>query len=256
MRNERKIPASACIIAFNEARRIKKCLDSLRVFEETVIVIDSRTDDDTERIAREYGCRIYREDWKGFGPQKQSCIDKCANDWVFIIDADEVLPEETAREISKVLGDRAADAYAMPRKNFFHGRWMRHGDWWPDWQVRLVNRKKGVFNSVIHERWVLGDGGTEGKIRAPIEHFCFDKYADMIETMDKYSTIIAEDMFAKGIRADASTPLLHACWMFLRFYALKRGFLDGFDGLAMAFLKAGGSFFKYAKLLELQKKKR
>lgn len=251
MQNGEKIRASACIIACNEARRIRKCLDSIKDFEETVIIIDSKTSDETESIAREFGCRIFREDWKGFGPQKQSAMDKCANDWAFIIDADEVLPAETAKEISKALEKPAADAYAFPRKNFFHGKWLRHGDWWPDWQIRLVNREKGVFTSVIHERW--DTRGVTGKIRAPIEHLCFEKYSDMIETMDGYSTIIAEDFFAKGIRANPATPVFHAFWMFMRIYILKRGFMDGFDGLVTASLKAGGSFFKYAKLLELQR---
>lgn len=250
------IPASASIIAHNEARRIGKCLGSLKDFNEVVIVIDSKTDDATESIAREFGCKIYREDWQGFGPQKQSAINKCSNDWVLIIDADEVLPVETAKEIAKTLENKKprADAYAFPRKNFFHGKWLRHGDSWPDWQTRLVNRKKGFFTSVIHEKW--DTRGPLVKIHTPIEHFCFEKYADMLETMDRYSSIIAADLFSKGVRANTFTPLFHAFWMFTRVYIVKRGFLDGFNGLATSFLKAGGSFFKYAKLLELQGQKK
>ncbi|MDA8085251.1 MAG: glycosyltransferase family 2 protein [Nitrospiraceae bacterium] len=254
MRNWGGIRASACIIAYNEERRIKRCLGSLTGFEETVVVIDSKTDDGTESIARGFGCRVYREDWKGFGPQKQSAVDKCSNDWVLIVDADEVLPEDTAVEISKILEHPVADAYAFPRKNFFHGKWLRRGDWWPDWQTRLVNRKKGGFTAVIHEKWRTR--GVEGKIGAPIEHFCFEGYADMIETMDRYSSIIADDMFARGIRANAMTPAFHGIWMFVRIYALKLGFMDGFDGLVYSLLKAGGSFFKYAKLLELQRNRK
>ena len=253
---ESKNKISAAMIAYNEARRIERCLGSLKDFDEIVIVIDSKTDDGTEKIAREYGCRTYIEDWKGFGPQKQSAIDKCENDWVLIVDGDEALPAETAEEISKELkngneGRNPAEAYAFPRKNFLHGKWMRHGDWWPDWQVRLVNRKKGRMSGAIHEGWKTA--GATGKILSPIEHFCFDGYADMLQTMDKYSSIIARDMFDRGVRTTAAAPLLHAFGMFAKIYIQKRAFLDGFDGLVTAFLKAGGSFFKYAKLLEMQR---
>ncbi len=246
-----KIPASACIIAMNEAGRIGRCLKSLKEFDEVVVVVDSRSSDETGAIAAGYGCRVYSEDWKGFGPQKQSAVEKCSNDWVMVLDADEVLPLETAEEISGVVADPKASAYAFPRKNYFHGKWMRHGDWWPDRQVRLVDKRNGRFKGAIHEGWVTE--GRQATLQNPVEHYSFENYASMLKTMDKYSSLIAEDFFAKGIRANAFTPVLHAFWMFVRFYFIKAGFLEGFDGLVMAILKAGGSFFKYAKLLELQK---
>ncbi len=254
MRDEKKkkIRVSACIIAMNEAARIGRCLGSLMDFDEVVVVIDSRSSDETESIALGFGCKVYREDWKGFGPQKQSAVEKCSNHWVFIIDSDEVLPEETARGISQVMASPAARAYAFPRKNYFHDRWMRHGDWWPDWQVRLVDKRHGRFEGAIHEGWAA-EGGQAEKLEYPIEHYSFENYSSMLKTMDGYSSIIAGDMFSKGARTNVLAPVSHGLWMFLRIYILKRGFLEGLDGLVMALLKAGGSFFKYAKLLELRK---
>lgn len=255
MPDRAKIPASVSIIAHNEEAQIGRCLSSVADFAEVVVVVDEKTTDKTGEIARGLGARVFVEGWKGFGPQKQSAIEKCSNDWVLVLDADEVLPEETAKEIAGVLTNSQADAYMFPRKNHLRGRWMRNGDWWPDWQVRLVNRKKGRFDSAVHERWVT-EGVYYGKIRLPIEHYPFSGYSDMLETLNRYSTAIAEDLFSKGRRANPLAPVSHALWMFLRIYIFKRGFLDGFDGLVTALLKAGGSFFKYAKLLELQREKK
>ena len=250
-----KKPVSACIIAHNEAARIGRCLESLRdFFDEVIVVIDSRSTDETESIARGFGCKVYLEDWKGFGPQKQSAVDKCSNDWVFVIDSDEVLPEETSQRIFQIISSPAARAYAFPRKNYFHGKWMRHGDWWPDWQVRLVDKRYGRFAGAIHEGWEM-EGGQAQKLEYPIEHYSFENYSSMLKTMDRYSSTIAGDMFSKGARTNALEPVYHGVWMFLRIYIIKTGFLEGFDGLVMALLKAGGSFFKYAKLLELQREK-
>lgn len=254
-KGKEKVHASAAIIARNEAARIGRCLGSVvGLFDEVVVVVDSRSSDGTESIARSLGCKVFKEDWKGFGAQKQSAVEKCANDWVFVIDSDEVLPAETARKISEAVASPKASAYAFPRKNYFHEKWMRHGDWWPDWQVRLLDKRHGRFQGAIHEGWALEDG-EPGKIDSPIEHYSFENYSSMLKTMDRYSTIIAEDMFfSRGARAkNALAPLFHAAWMFLRIYIIKAGFLEGFDGLVMALLKAGGSFFKYAKLLEIER---
>ncbi|MDA8157027.1 MAG: glycosyltransferase family 2 protein [Actinomycetota bacterium] len=249
------IPASVAIIAYNEEKRIRACLESLKDFSEIVIVLDTRTNDATEAIAREFGCEIFRERWKGFGPQKQNAVEKCSNEWVLIIDCDEVLPAETAHAISSAIINPispSVGAYSFPRKNYLHGRWMRHGDFWPDRQTRLVRRGHGKFNSIVHESWAP-DAGRITALDCPIEHRPFENYADMLETLNNYSTLIAEDLFARGKRTGAIAPFSHASWMFFRTYFVKMGLLDGFDGFVSAALKAGGSFFKYAKLLELQR---
>jgi glycosyltransferase involved in cell wall biosynthesis len=131
--DQNKIPASVSIVAYNEEACIGNCLESVKDFAEVVVVVDAKTTDRTADICRKFGCKVYIEEWKGFGPQKQSAIEKCTNGWVLIIDADEALTEETIGEVSRSLLAPAADAYRFPRKNFLHGRWMKHGDWWPDY---------------------------------------------------------------------------------------------------------------------------
>jgi len=253
-----KIPASVSIVAFNQEALIRACLESVRDFDETVLVLDSRTTDRTAEIAESYGCRIFIEPWKGYGPQKQSAIEKCRNDWVLILDSDEKLPAETVAEIARALRKPDAAAYTMPRKNFLHGRWLRHSDYWPDWQTRLVNRKFGKLSTnAVHDRWVLMDGFSAKTLMAPMEHYSFTSYEDMIGKMNRYSSFIARDLSANGRFANVSptTSLIHGLWMFFKIYVMKKGFLDGFDGLVTALLKAGGSFFKYAKLLEMKRER-
>lgn len=245
-----KIPLSVAIIVKNEEMNLPECLKSVS-FADDIVVVDSGSADRTVEIATEYGCHVFIEEWKGYGPQKNSAAGKCRHEWVLFLDADERVAVETKGVILRVLEKPEADAYRLKRKNYLHGKWMKHSGYWPDRQVRLVNKTKGSFHSVVHEQWV-----TNGRVQdldAHIEHHAFSNYSDMLETLNDYSTIIARELFASGKRATPLSPLYHGIGMFLKIYFLKWGILDGMDGLVTALTKAGGSFFKYAKLLELQR---
>lgn len=246
-------PLSVAIITKNEERNLPGCLRSVS-FADDIVVVDSHSSDRTVDIARDFGCRVFVEGWKGYGPQKNSAVGKCTNKWVLIIDADERLSPEARRVISDRLVNPNADAYALKRKNYLHGKWLRHSGYWPDRQVRLVNRDRGSFRGVIHEKWFTS--GPVEDLDACIEHHAFSNYSDMLKTLDEYSTVIAEELYASGRRATFLDPPVHGAGMFLKIYLLELGILDGLDGLVTALLKAGGSFFKYAKLLELQRENR
>jgi glycosyltransferase involved in cell wall biosynthesis len=248
MRKMENVELSVAIITKNEEGNLPACLESV-AFASDIVVVDSGSTDRTVEIAKMAGCRIYVEEWKGFGPQKNSAIEKCLYDWVLVIDADERVPEVTQRRIIDILKNPTADAYSFKRKNYFHGKWLRFGDAWPDRQVRLINRRKGYFRGPIHERWITP--GTVIDLPEYIEHFSFKNYSEMLKTLDEYSTITAHELFKQGKNLNTLTPLIHASIMFFRLYLLRFGFLDGFDGFIMALLKALGSFFKYAKLREL-----
>jgi glycosyltransferase involved in cell wall biosynthesis len=244
---------SAAVITKNEEKRLPDCLKSLS-FADEIIVVDSGSSDRTVEIAESFGCKVFVENWKGYGPQKNSALEKCSYEWVFILDADERVPAETGEIIKKVLKNPDADAYSFRRKNYLHGYWLRHSGYWPDKEVRLFNRYKGSFQSVIHEIWVTS--GTTRELDAHFDHYSFSGYSDMLETLNDYSTFHARELHISGRRATALTPAYHGTMMFLKIYFLKLGFLDGFDGLVTALTKAGGSFFKYAKLLELQREEK
>ena len=247
------IRLSVAIITKDEEARLPDCLKSVS-FADDIVVVDSGSTDRTAKIAEESGCRVFFEDWKGYGPQKNSAIEKCRHAWVLLLDADERLSHEAQEIIGGVLRNPGADAYTVKRKNYLHGRWLRHSGYWPDRQVRLVNRDRGSFQGTIHEKWV-----TSGLIRdldACIEHYAFSNYSDMLKTLDEYSTVIAGELYASGRRAHFLSPSFHGVGMFLKIYFLELGILDGMDGFVTALLKAGGSFFKYAKLIELQREKK
>jgi glycosyltransferase involved in cell wall biosynthesis len=248
-----KISLSVAIITKNEGKNLPDCLRSVS-FADDIVVVDSGSTDRTVEIAEKFGCRVFVEEWKGYGPQKNSAVKKCKHDWVLILDADERLPLETREMITKVLERPGANAYSLKRKNYLHGKWLKHSGYWPDRHVRLVNKTRGILQSVIHERWVA-DGPVKD-LDAYIEHHAFADYSDMLKTLDDYSTLIARELFASGRTASLLSPLYHGIGMFLKIYFLKMGLFDGMDGLVTAITKGGGSFFKYAKLLELQREKK
>jgi glycosyltransferase involved in cell wall biosynthesis len=249
-----KIPLSVAIITKNEENNLPRCLDSV-TFADDIVVVDSGSTDRTEQIAAQFNARWFVETWKGYGPQKNSALMKCTHDWVLMLDADERVPPETAVEITKVLsGNHSADAYTFRRKNFFHGRWIRYADWWPDEVTRLLKRSKGRYERVTHEKWVT-EGKTE-KLGCVIEHFSYGSYFDMVQALNNYSTQLAEQMHSDGKRAGPMDAFFRSLWMFFRNYFLRLGFMAGFDGFMISLTKGIGTFLKYAKLYELRKFRR
>jgi (heptosyl)LPS beta-1,4-glucosyltransferase len=222
-------------------------------FADEIVVVDSGSSDRTVEIARSFGCRIYVEDWKGYGFQVDSVVEKYRNEWVLIMDADESIPEETRRAIGGIVTlPSAAAACSFPRKNHLYGRWMRHSDMWSDRVVRHVWRGAGRFHVQSHGKWRT-EGLLDEFLLCPIEHYSFKGFSDMITTLNKRTTTIAGEEYKSMRKVSPLTPAVHGFSMFFRMYFLKLGFLDGFDGFTMALIKSAGSYFKYAKILELQR---
>ncbi len=248
MRHTNKV--SVAVITHNEAGRIADCLRSVG-FADELVIVDSGSTDDTIAIAEEFGAKIIYQPFSGFGPQKQFAVDHCRHDWILLLDADERVDEKSAEAIHQAVRfppDGVA-AFEFQRKNFLHGRWIRHCGWWPDPLLRLVDRRQGRFSDdMVHEQWL-----TDGKVLplpGVIEHHSFRNYADMIDKLQRYSTLGAAQMVARGHSTYPWSPLLHGLWTFVQVYGLRLGVLDGFDGFMIALLNAGGSFMKYAKCLE------
>jgi len=242
---------SIAIITKNEEERLPDCLRSV-AFADDILVVDSGSDDRTVQVAQSFGARILSEPWRGYSDQKQFAVDQCLHDWVLILDADERVPEKTAVEIGGVLRHSKGKfaAFSFRRKNYLHGRWIRRCGWWPDRIVRLVNRRRGRFDGrPVHEKWV-----PEGEVMAldaVIEHISFRKFSDLVSKMETYSNLSAEELAGRKARVNALAPLTHGIGMFLKTYFFELGLLDGFDGLVISVMNAGGSFLKYAKLREM-----
>lgn len=241
---------SIAIITKNEEARLSDCLKSVS-FSDEVLVVDSGSSDKTVEVAKSFGARVLIEEWRGFSGQKQFAVDQCRHDWVLILDADERIPERSALTIRQEMArnDPEIVAYSFRRKNYLHGRWIKHCGWWPDRIVRLVHRKKGGFDGrPVHEMWT-----ADGKVKALdaiIEHVSFRNYSELVAKMENYSNLASKELFERDKQVNFLTPIFHGLWMFLKTYFLELGVIDGFDGLLISTMNAGGSFLKYAKLRE------
>jgi glycosyltransferase involved in cell wall biosynthesis len=247
-------PLSCCIIACNEERNIRRCLESVAFAEERVVVIDSRSSDATEEIARELGARVVEHPYQGNIEQKNFALSQASRDWILSLDADEAVTEPLAHEIRTFLAapPTDVDGYEINRVTYHLGRWIRHGDFYPDWQLRLFRRGAGEWAGVNpHGRIQLQ--GTVRRFRGECEHRSYRDLADQIDRIQDFSEIQARASHLEGLTVRLRDMILRPPARFLRAYLLKRGYRDGVPGLVIATATAFHVFLKYAKLWELER---
>jgi glycosyltransferase involved in cell wall biosynthesis len=249
------VTLSVIVIAKDEEASIARTLESV-AFADEVVVVDSGSTDRTVAIARELGAKVtMTADWPGFGPQKNRALDLATGDWVLSLDADEWLTAESAEEIRRVVSANDAEvvAYRMPRRSSFCGRFLRHSGWWPDYVLRLFRRGRARFSDdVVHER-VIADGKIE-TLSLPIMHETFVDLEDLVDKMNRYSTHGARQLQREGKSSSLVEAIARALWAFFRTYVLRAGFLDGREGFMLAWATAEGTYYRYAKLMRLQRK--
>ena len=247
-------PASVCIIACNEERNLPRCLASVAWADDVVVVVDDRSADRTAELARAAGARVVVHAYGGNVEQKNVALDHAKHDWVLALDADEALSEPLAAEVRAVLGEdgRGADGFEMNRLTWHLGRWIRHGDFYPDWQLRFFRRSKGRWKGVNPHGRVALQGRTE-RLAEPLFHWSYRDLADQVERIQEFSRVQAAALSAQGRRARASDLVLRPPARFLRAYLLKGGFRDGIPGFVIAASTAFHVFLKYAKLWELER---
>ncbi len=248
-----KISLSVAIIARNEEQNLPACLESVG-FAAEIVVVDSGSTDATAQIARDCGCLVYDEPWRGFAAQKQFAIDRCTQPWILLLDADERIPATTASAIREIVDSNPGEAagYSFPRKNFFQDRWIRHL-WGGDRVVRLFRKGQGRMSSArVHE--AVEVSGPVKALEAPLEHYTESNLSRLLLKTDHYTTLSAQQAFEEGRRASVWTATFLAGFAFLQSYILKRGFLDGVQGLTLSVAESVSKFFKYAKLSELSRK--
>ena len=245
---------SVIVITKDEEAAIARTLDSVAWADE-IVVVDSGSVDRTVEIARERGAKVVvTPDWPGFGPQKNRALDLATGDWVLSLDADEWLTPASSEEIKATIGaDAGPAAYRFPRRSSFCGRFMRHSGWWPDYVVRLFRRGSARFSDdSVHER-VIVDGAL-GTLREPIMHETFVDLDDLIGKMNRYSTLTAQQLEQAGKSAGLVEAVARALWAFVRTYVFRAGFLDGREGFMLALATAEGTYYRYAKLMQLSRK--
>lgn len=243
---------SACIIAMDEEDRIGDCIASLDFCDE-VLVVDSHSKDATRELAARLGARVIERDWPGHVAQKEFTIRAAKHDWVLCVDADERVSPELRAEIVALrdAGFPGRAGWRFPRLSSYLGRWMTRGGWYPDRQLRLFDRRRGKWGgNNPHDRVELD--GAPGELAGNLLHHPYRSFAEHLRTIDKYTTIMAEGMHARGVRANAFDLTLRPATRFVRSYVFKLGFLLGWRGLVNAYLSAYYGRLKYMKLYVLQ----
>ena len=243
---------SACVLAYNEEDKIEEALRSVSWADE-IVVADSFSADRTVEIARRLGARVEQIPFDGFGKLRNEAVARCAHEWILSLDADERCTPEARDEIlATIARPDAADAYLVPRRNFFLGRWIRHSGWYPDYRQPQLFRKGRLryLEDPVHERYEVE--GRLGRLESAILQFPFRDLAQSVDKWHRYSTLGAQRLEKRGVRGSFGAGLRHGLWAFLRIYVLRRGFLDGWAGFAIAFGYFEQTFYKYAKLAERQ----
>jgi glycosyltransferase involved in cell wall biosynthesis len=243
---------SAVIITCNAANQIEDCLKSV-AFADEILVVDSGSSDATRQIAQRCGARVIHRDWLGYGRQKQFAAEQARNPWILSLDADERVTDALRDGIESEMAAPKYVAYEMARRNRFMGRWLRHGEGYPDLSLRLFRRDRARWSDdPIHEK-VVADGPV-GRLDGDLLHETHVTIADYLTKQNRYTSLQAEQLHARGKRAGVAKMLLSPFFRFLKFYFLRLGFLDGAPGLVHIAIGCFNSFTKYAKLRELQRR--
>jgi len=245
---------SAYIMTYNEADKIADAIQSV-LWADEIIVADSNSSDGTIEIAEKLGATVVQIPFKTFGQIRNDAISACNHDWIFSLDADERCTPKAEEEIKATVQNPQADAYFIPRRNWFLGRWVTHSGWYPDYrQPQLF--KKGAMHfdakEEVHECYVIH--GSTAHLKQDIIQIPFKDVAQMVHKMQRYSTLGAQKVVRQNKRGGIIKGLLHGFWGFFRLYILKLGILDGRAGFIIALGNFEGTFYRYAKAEEILKK--
>ena len=244
-------PLSVVLVVQNAAAMLPACLASV-AFAEEIVVVDSGSSDGTAQCATLHGARVVQHEWMGFGRQKQFAVGQARNDWVLCLDADERVSADLAGSIRAALESPVSPVYRMRRRNRFLGRWLSHGEGYPDWSTRLFDRKNAAWSDdAVHEKVLYAV--TPGTLAGDLLHESAEDLGDYLQKQNRYSTLAAQQLFERGRSAGALELVLSPLVRFTKFYVLRLGFLDGVPGLVHTSIGCIASFMKYAKLIELNR---
>jgi glycosyltransferase involved in cell wall biosynthesis len=243
---------SVTVITKNEAADLGRALASV-AWADDIVVVDSGSTDDTVAIARTHTDRVVVREWPGYAQQKDYAATLAANDWILSLDADEVVTPELAAEVRQVLAtDPAHAAFRIPRVTWHLGRWVRTTDWYPDYQIRLYDRRSaGWAGKYVHES--VKARGPVGQLRGEFQHYAYRDISDHLETIDRYTTYAARQMHEAGRKAGFFDIAVHPPLAFLRNYIARGGMRDGIPGLIISSLNSYYVLLKFAKLWELDR---
>jgi glycosyltransferase involved in cell wall biosynthesis len=247
---------SVVIITYNEEKNIGRCLESVKDIADDIVVIDSFSTDRTEEICKKYDARFVLHKFEGFVQQKNYAINQALYPNVLQLDADEALSEQLKKSIAKVKNNWTHDGYYFNRLTNYCGKWIRHGGWYPDKKLRLVDRDKGRFGGVNpHERFVPNQSSTQKYIKGDLLHYTYYTISQHIEQANKFSGIGAIEAFKNGKKSNLIKILVKPFWKFFRDYIIRLGILDGYYGYIIVRISAHATFLKLIKLREMHRRK-
>ena len=247
----KKTSLSVTIITLNEEENIKRCLVSVKQVANEIVVVDAGSTDKTVDIAKNEGAKVFVRDFDNYANQKNYALSKATGNWVFSLDADEVVPSSLRKEILEAISDDKFDAYLIPRRNIILGSEIRYSRWSPDKHVWLWKRKKGVWGGGVHEEVAID--GEVGKLKNAKIHYQHKTVAEFIDMLNKYTEFEAEEKTSKGIKFSFFRMFYDPKLSFFRRFVYKKGFLDGWRGFVLAYLMAIYRMTTWIKVWEREK---
>jgi len=245
-----QVKLAVVVVTLNEEENIEDCLDSLS-FVDDIVVVDSGSTDRTVELCRAKGARVFHNEWKGYIEQKNYALSLVNSEWVLSLDADERISRKLREEIIAELKNPSADGYDIPRLAYYINRWMYRGGWYPDRKLRLFRRGKGFWTGENpHDRISVGDGKV-GRLEGIIYHLSFSDIASHVATLNRFSTIGAQERMKKGKGSGIIFAVIRPVFTFVKMYFIRLGFLEGAPGFIAASLSAYHVFSKYWKIMEM-----
>jgi glycosyltransferase involved in cell wall biosynthesis len=255
---DQPLPLSVVIVAKNEARNLPRCLGSVRGWVAEIVVVLNDTTDESEAVARRFGARVEHRPWLGYRDTKNAALDLANNDWVLSLDADEEVSPALQAAVTAFVRQPSRDTFAgarFPRKVWFIDRWITHGDWYPDFSLRLFRRSCARWggDEFVHEK--IECEGRVATLSGDLHHYSFPTLTSHVAKIPLFADLFVRQHQARGTRFSVLASLLRPWWRFFRAYVIKRGFLDGFPGLYIAIATSFGAFVRYSRLYEAENQK-
>ena len=246
-----KLPLSLVLIAHNEAANLPRCLDSAAAWAAEIIVVTNNCTDDTAAIALRYGAKVHDHAWQGHRDTKNIALGYATQPWILCLDADEEVTPELAASIKAFVqknDSQNAGAY-FARRVFFLGRWIKHGDWYPDWSLRLIRKGKGKWGGTSEHDAMQLDGPS-AKIAGDLNHYSYRDLDHHLEKLPYYANYFLKNLRARSARWSALATIFRCQWRFFRCYFLRLGFLDGYPGFYIAYFQSFSALYRHTKLYE------
>lgn len=251
----KKLPLSVAIITYNEEDIIGKTLDAIKNIASEIIVVDSHSTDKTREIAKSFGAKVFVEDWKGHAKQMNSALEKCSQEWILFLDADEIVSKELKEEIIKAIENPKADGYLINRRTYYAGKFLKY-TWQPEWRLRLVRRDSNPhWEKEMHDELFIESKNIK-KLKGDLYHYSYKNIYEHFQKSMNYAKRSANYYYKTGKKFHLYNLIINPFWAFSKQYFIKLGFLDGIRGLAVAVSYFCNAFLKYLFLWELEQEKK